>query len=165
MRSRYAFIAAMILTSVAFAAEPGVVIGYTNPDLAKGARLLLAGRNEEGVRLTLLGLEAASGKREEELALSNLCAGYTNLGDFETALKFCDIALQRNDKLWRVHNSKAFIYIYTKQYDQAERELLKGEAINRDAHSMKIARAMYLDATNPVLPEVEIDDRRQSAGK
>jgi hypothetical protein len=25
---------------------------------------------------------------------------------------------------------------------------------------MKIARALYLDATNPVAPEIEIDDRK-----
>jgi hypothetical protein len=63
-------------------------------------------------------------------------------------------------KLWRPYNSKALIYIKTKQYEKAEQELIKGEAINRDARSMKIARALYLDATNPVAPEIEIDDRK-----
>lgn len=149
-----------ILTSASWAAEPAFVIGSRNPDLYEGARALLAGRNEDGIRLTLEGLKAANGKKEEEVALSNLCAGYTNLGDFQSALKYCDILLQRNDQLWRVYNSKALIYIFTKQYDKVEEVLIKGESLNPGAHSLKIARALYLDATKPVRPEIEIDDRK-----
>ena len=155
----------LVLASTCWADEPRFVIGSRNPALADGARALLAGRDEDGIRLTLQGLKAANGKKEEEIALSNLCAGYTNLGDFATALKYCDIALARNDRIWRAYNSKALIYIYTKQYEKAERELLKGEAINPDARSMKFARALYLDATNPVVPAVEVDDRQQSNAK
>ena len=158
---RPVFLAAVFLASTCWAVEPTFVIGSKNPDLYEGARALLGGRNEEGIRLTLMGLETANGKKEEEIALSNLCAGYTNLGDYEAALKYCDILLQRNDKKWRAYNSKALIYIYTKQYEKAEQELIKGEAINADAHSMKIARALYLDATKPVVPEIEIDDRKK----
>ena len=68
--------------------------------------------------------------------------------------------MQRNDKMWRAYNSKALIFIYTKQYEKAELELIKGEALNPDARSMKISRALYLDATNPVAHEIEIDDRK-----
>jgi tetratricopeptide (TPR) repeat protein len=153
-------IAAVFLASACWAVEPTYVIGSANPDISDGARALLGGRNEEGIRLTLKGLKSANGKKEEEIALSNLCAGYTNLGDYESALKYCDILLQRDDKLWRAYNSKALIYIYTKQYEKAEQELVKGEALNPDARTMKIARALYLDATNPVAPEIEIDDRK-----
>jgi tetratricopeptide (TPR) repeat protein len=136
------------------------VTGSANSDISAGARALLGGRNEKGIELTLSGLKAANGKKEEEVALSNLCAGYTNLGDYETALKYCDMLLQRNDKKWRAYNSKALIFIYTKQYKKAEQELIKGEALNPNARTMKIARALYLDATNPVVPEIEIDDRK-----
>jgi hypothetical protein len=62
--------------------------------------------------------------------------------------------------LWRPYNSKALIYVYTKQYEKAEQALIKGEALNPDARSMKIACALYLDATNPVTPEIEVDDRK-----
>ncbi len=160
---RPVLIAAVFLASTCWAEEPRFVIGSMNPDLSEGARALLGGRNEEGIRLTLLGLKSANGKKEEEIALSNLCAGYTNLGDYQSALKYCDILLQRNDKIWRAYNSKALIYIYTKQYEKAEQELIKGEALNPDARSMKIARALYLDATNPVAPEIEIDDRKTAS--
>ena len=157
---RPVFIAVVFLASTCWADEPRFVIGSVNPDLSEGARALLGGRNEVGIELTLSGLKAANGKKEEETALSNLCAGYTNLGNYETALKYCDILLQRNDKMWRAYNSKALIYIYTKQYEKAEQELIKGEALNPDARTMKVARALYLDATNPVAPEIEIDDRK-----
>ena len=42
----------------------------------------MTGDNERGVELTLRGLEMAIGRREEEAALSNLCAGYIKLGNF-----------------------------------------------------------------------------------
>ena len=157
---RPVLLAAVFLASTCWAEQPMYVIGSVNSDVSAGARALLGGRNEKGIELTLSGLKAANGRKEEEIALSNLCAGYTNLGNYETALKYCDILLQRNDKKWRAYNSKALIYIYTKQYEKAEQELIKGEALNPDAHSMKIARALYLDATNPVAPEIEIDDRK-----
>ena len=149
----------LVLAQAAWAADPQFVIGSRNLDLANGARALLAGRHQEGIRLTLLGLEAANDKREEEIALSNLCAGYTNMGAYRAALKYCDILLQRDDKSWRAHNSKTLVYLFTKQYDKAERSLLAAEAINPGARSVKIARALFLDATQPVAPEIEIDDR------
>ena len=150
----------LFLATTSWGAEPQWTIGSSNTYLQQGAHALLGGRNEKGIQLTLLGLQEAKGEKEEEIALSNLCAGYTNLGDYKSALKYCDILVQRNDKLWRAYNSKALIYIYTKQYDKAERELIKGEALNAGAHTMKVARALYLDATNPVAPEIEIDDRQ-----
>lgn len=142
-------------------AETKQIIGSTNPNLAKGARALLAGRHEEGIRLTHLGLEEAESKRHEEIALSNLCSGYTNNGDYETAMQYCDLVIQRNDRVWQAFNTKALIYIYTKQYAKAEVELEKGEAINPNARTMKIARALYEDAVNPVAPVIEADDRPQ----
>lgn len=162
MQQRLALIATIFLLSPCWASDPEHVIGSRNPDLYEGARLLQVGKDEKGIKLTLQGLASATNKKDEEIALSNLCAGYTNLGDYQTALKFCDLVLARNDKTWRAYNSKAFIYIYTKQYDKAEIELIKGEAINPGAKSLKIARAKFLDATQPVEPAIEIDDRKRT---
>lgn len=159
MADRFAVIAFYLMCLPCWASEPNYVIGSRNPDLSEGSRLLQAGKDEEGIRLTLLGLESATSKKDEEVALSNLCAGYTNLGDYQTALNYCDSVLRRNDMSWRAYNSKAFIYIYTKQFEKAEIALVKGEAINPRARSMKIARAMFLDATQPVEQVIEIHDR------
>ena len=139
--------------------EASTVIGPRNVPLYDGAQALLAGDNEQGVRLTLEGLKIAHGRREEEAALSNLCAGYIKLGNYEEALKYCDILLTRNDRNWRGYNNRAVIHIMMKQYDKADADLTKGEELNPGARTMKIARAMYMDAVYPVRPEIEIDDR------
>jgi len=138
---------------------PSTIIGPRNVPLHLGAQALLSGDSEEGVRLTHEGLENAVGRREEEAALSNLCAGYIKLGQFQEALKFCDLLLARNDKNWRGYNNRAVAYIMMKQWDKANDDLLRGEALNPNATTMKIARSMYMDAVHPVRPEVEIDDR------
>src|SRR5690606_25654276 len=74
---------------------PTTVIGPRNPDLQDGAKQLLAGRAKEGVDLTLRGLKVAQGAREEEAALSNLCAGYIMLENYQEALKYCELLIER----------------------------------------------------------------------
>ncbi len=135
------------------------VIGVRNMPLKSGAEALLAGDYEEGVRLTHIGLTQAFGVREEEAALSNLCAGYLQLGKYDTALQYCEILLARNSEHWRAYNNRALIYMKTEQWDKAEADLIKGEELNAGAYTMKLARAMYMDAVHPVTPEIEIDDR------
>ena len=135
------------------------VIGPRNVPLHLGAEALMAGDNEEGVRQTLRGLEMAHGRREEEATLSNLCAGYIKLGEYEEALKYCDILLTRNDKNWRGYNNRAVVHIMMKNYELAASDLDKGEALNPGARTLKVARAMYMDAVYPVRPEIELDDR------
>jgi len=144
--------------------DPGsaTVIGPRNIPLHIGAEALMAGKNEEGVKQTLRGLEIAHGRREEEAALSNLCAGYIKLGDYKEALKYCDILLTRNDKNWRGYNNRAVVHILMKNYELAEADLEKGEALNPGARTLKVARAMYMDAVYPVRPEIEVDDRERN---
>lgn len=143
---------------------PKTVIGPTNPDLQEGAKALLAGDAELGVKKTLEGLEVAVGEREHEAALSNLCAGYILLGQYQAALGYCNLLLARNEENWRAYNNRAVIYIKTRQYEKAERDLARGEALRPGAHTLKVARAMYMDAVHPVAPEVEVDDRQSGSG-
>ena len=165
---RYGLLAiAVLLLSPAWAQDrvlsdnsPTMVIGPRNPELQKGAELLLAGRTEEGIEWTLRGMRAAEGKREEEAALSNLCSGYTVLGRFDEGLKYCEILLARDDKSWRAYNNRALIYIKTKQYEKANQDLVRAEALNPGAPTLKVARSIYRDAVDPVVPQIEIDDRR-----
>ena len=163
-------VVALIFAPVAFAQNaermkdgPTTVIGPRNPDLQDGAQELLAGRAKEGIELTLRGLKVAQGAREEEAALSNLCAGYIMLKDFDEALKYCELLIARNQESWRGYNNRAVIYINTGQYEEAHRDLVRGEELNPGARTLRIARAMYLDAVDPVAPEVEIDDRQRDS--
>jgi tetratricopeptide (TPR) repeat protein len=168
MRNCLAVLLAVLLAPLAWGqgteriksdSSPKTVIGPRNPPLQDGAQALLAGRAEEGVRLTLEGLRIAGNAREEEAALSNLCAGYVMLEKLDDAMKYCDLLLQRNEDNWRAYNNRAVIYIKKKQYDRAEQDLLRGEELRPGAHTLKVARAMYMDAVHPVAPEVIVDDR------
>ena len=169
MRLFSALITALLLPSLVAAqsnrafendASPKTVIGPRNPDLNEGAKALLSGDVETGIRKTLEGLEVAVGEREHEAALSNLCAGYILLSQYQAALGYCDLLLARNDENWRAYNNRAVIYIKIGQYRKAERDLAKGEMLRPGAHTLKVARAMYMDAVHPVAPEVEVDDRQ-----
>lgn len=171
MGNRFALLTVIILSSPVCWGQPkevltrdtnaSTVIGPRNIPLYDGAQELLAGNDAEGVRLTLKGLEIAQGRREEEAALSNLCAGYIKLALYDNALKYCNLLLTRNDKSWRGYNNRAVIYIKTEQWDKAEQDLLRGEELNPSARTLKIARSMYMDAVNPVAPAIEIDDRQR----
>ncbi|MGB5738824.1 MAG: tetratricopeptide repeat protein [Woeseia sp.] len=137
---------------------PKTVIGPRNPVLQDGADALLAGDAERGVRLTLQGLKVAAGSREEEAALSNLCAGYILLEKFNEALRYCDMLITRNSENWRAYNNRAVIFIKTGQFAKAEQDLLRGEELRPGAHTLKVARAMYMNAVFPVAAEVTVDD-------
>ena len=136
------------------------MIGPANPDLYDGAKALLAGDAEVGVEKTLAALEVAVGPRQHEAALSNLCAGYILLAQYQAALGYCDLLLARNDDNWRAYNNRAVVYIKLGQYAKAEKDLARGEALRPGAHTLKVARAMYMDAVHPVAPEVAVDDRQ-----
>lgn len=170
MRSRFTiFLFASLFVSVGWGQDAtrlgeegsSTIIGPRNLPLHLGAQALMSGDSEEGVRQTLRGLQLAHGRREEEAALSNLCAGYIKLGDYTEALKYCDILLTRNDKNWRGYNNRAVVHLMTKQYEKAAADLDKGEELNPGARTLKVARAMYMDAVFPVRPEIEIDDREK----
>lgn len=142
-----------------------MTIGQRNPALYDGAQALLAGNDEQGVMLTLEGLKLAQGAREEEAALSNLCAGYIRLRQLDTAMKYCDTLLERNPNHWRGYNNRAVIYLELKEYEKADQDLKRAESLNPEARTVKVARAIYMDAVYPVAPAVEIDDRQGGARK
>lgn len=155
-----ALIIAILLVPASWSEESKVVIGPRNVDLADGAQELLAGNGEAGVELTLRGLRTAQGRREREAALSNLCAGYIMINDLESALRYCNMLLESNDRHWRGYNNRALIYVMTKDYEKAEKDLLMGQEINPNARTLKVVRGMLLDATDPVSPNIIIDDRK-----
>jgi tetratricopeptide (TPR) repeat protein len=134
--------------------------GPRNPPLYEGALAFQTGQDEEGVRLTLEGLSLAQGKREQETALSNLCTGYLRLRQFESALRYCNMLLGQNENAWRAYNSRAMVYLELKEYEKADQDLTRAEAINPSARTLAVARAMWRDAVYPVAPVLEIDDRK-----
>lgn len=156
-----ALLSILLLIPVSRSEESKVVIGPRNLDLADGAQELLAGNAKEGVELTLRGLQSAQGKREKEAALSNLCAGYIMIDNLDSALMYCNMLLLSNDRHWRGYNNRALIYVMREDYEKAEKDLLIGQEINPNARTLKVVKGMLLDATNPVAPNIIIDDRKR----
>lgn len=148
--------------AVAGAQEYKTVIGPKNVDLADGADLLLAGRAEEGLERTLRGLEYASSRRERLAGNSNACAGYVMLDDPASALPYCDKALDINARHWRALTNRALAYLKLGRFDESALDLRQAEEIAPSARSVKLVRAMFLDATDPVAPHVVVDDRRKA---
>jgi tetratricopeptide (TPR) repeat protein len=145
------------------AQESKTTLGPSNLELADGANALLAGNAEEGVRLTLLGLRHETGLRDRLTGMSNLCAGYIMLAQYDTALSYCDQVIEKSDSHWRAYSNRALAYVKLERYAEAEQDLQKAEALVENARTVKIVRSMLLDATDPVAPQIVIDDRRQPA--
>ncbi|MDH3545889.1 MAG: tetratricopeptide repeat protein [Gammaproteobacteria bacterium] len=150
----------LLAFTTAVAIENKTVIGPTNPDLQEGANALLSGDIEEGIRLTLIGLKMETGTRDRQTAMSNLCAGYTILNKLEEALRYCNLVLEENDEHWRALNNRAIIYVKQRRFAEAEKDIDKGQELAPNSRTLKLVRAMLLDATNPVSPNIIIDDRR-----
>jgi tetratricopeptide (TPR) repeat protein len=152
-------------TSVLGQVDNMTVLGPGNLPLHDGAQALIAGDGKEGVRLTLIGLAQSKGSRERRTAKSNLCAGYALLGEYATALAYCDEVLLEDDEYWRAYSNRALVYLKLRRFDEAEQDLIKGEAISRNSRTLKAVRKMYLDATDPVAPSIVIDDRQDGEGE
>ncbi|MDJ0938537.1 MAG: tetratricopeptide repeat protein [Woeseiaceae bacterium] len=156
---------ALVVAVFLFAAAGGdadtkTVIGPKNPALARGAEALLAGDAEEGIRLTEQALAVAQGSRERGAAYANLCAGYALIEEFETAIGYCDQALEETPRNWRALSNRALAKIELGQYAEAEVDLDRGQEIAPNATKLKRVRARLLDITDPVTPTITIDDRR-----
>ncbi|NND47909.1 MAG: tetratricopeptide repeat protein [Woeseiaceae bacterium] len=162
----------VLLAALLLAASPATpseetktVIGPRNIDLYDGANALMAGDGEEGVRLTLRGLQLAQGPREEKIGHSNLCAGYLLINQPEEALPHCDWVLERDDTHWRTHNNRALVYMRLERFEEAQEDIRKGQELRPGSKNLKIVKGMYLDETQPVRTNIEVDDRRSAAEK
>lgn len=158
-------IAVLLLPTAPLSAQQSkTVLGPANLALYEGAQALMARDAEEGVRLTLLGLQHASNAEERHTAKANLCAGYALLEQYAVALRYCDEVLAENEYNWRALSNRALIYIKLQRFAEADSDLTRGEAINAEASTLRAVRRMYRDATHPVSPNIIIDDRRGLPG-
>ncbi len=149
-----------VLVTSALAQSNKTVIGPSNLSLHDGANALKAGDVEEGIRLTIIGLQRSVTARDRQAGKSNLCAGYLMLGQLDTALTYCNEVLSENDEHWRAYSNRALIYLKLERFADAEQDLEKGEAISPNARTLKAVRRLLLDETDPVSPTIIIDDRR-----
>lgn len=140
------------------------VIGPRNPFLADGADALVNGDAQRGVELTEKGLAYAKGSYEHKAALSNLCAGYLMVKQPQKALDACNQVLDEDPEFWRAYNNRALVYLELGRFAESEADVKRGQELRPKSRNLKLTKAKLLDATDPVVPSVEIDERR-SAGE
>lgn len=157
-----AWLACLLLPVTALAQDDDsrTVLGPENADLYDGAMALMRGDVDEGIRLTQSGLSMAGSRRERVSGFANLCAGYILRDDLELALEYCDRALRLDERHWRALSNRALILVRMKRYDEAQRDLDEALALRPDSDKVLTVQAMLRDATDPVTPNVIIEDRR-----
>ena len=121
------------------------VIGPRNVPLADGADALLGGDGEDGVRLTLRGLELAQGERERKVGHANLCAGYVMIGKSQIALQHCNWVLERFPNHWRTYNNRALAYLRLERFEESQADIERGQELSPRSRNLRIAQAMLLD--------------------
>jgi len=141
-------------------ADSKTVLGPSNVYLFDGANALKAGDAENGVALTLKGLELAQGLREEKIGHANLCAGFLLLGQAETALEHCNWVLEQDPYHWRTYNNRAIVYLRLGRFEESEADITKGQKLNPRSENLKEVKGMYLDEVEPVDEKITIDDQR-----
>ena len=136
------------------------LLGPRNVPLADGADRLNAGDAELGVKLTLQGLKIAQGNRELKMAHSNLCAGYLMMDKPRTALEHCNEALAIDPKFWRAYNNRALVYMRLERFEESEADVARGQSSRPSSNKLKETRGLLLDQTDPVVENIEVDERR-----
>lgn len=150
LRFRRALLAFILIASAQAVAGNGAqsktVIGPSNVYLDEGADALLAGNGDEGVRLTVLGLKRASGRREKKIGHANLCAGFLLLNQPETALQHCNWVLDIDPSHWRTYNNRALVYLRLQRLEESQADILKGQELNPRSRHLKEVQGLYLEA-------------------
>jgi len=145
---------ALIVSGAVSATEPlqanhsATVIGSVNPLLTEGSEALERGRYEEGVRLTLAGLEQPSSERDQAAGHSNVCAGYAALKRWSEALEHCNRALELDNTNWRTYNNRAAVFVGLKMYDLAMTDVNAGLEIAPNSSTLRKSREVVTQHHN-----------------
>jgi tetratricopeptide (TPR) repeat protein len=129
-------------------AHSATVIGPTNPLLTAGTDALEMGRYEEGVRLTLAGLEQPASRQDIAAGHSNVCAGYAALKRWEEALEHCNKALELDRSNWRTFNNRAAVFVGLKQYDLAMTDVNAGLELAPQSGTLQKSREVVIQHRN-----------------
>ncbi len=152
------FLCTGLITIQAAGPENRMIIGM-DPALSAGSDALRSGDYQEGLDLTLDGLNSTLTLRDRASALSNLCAGYLGMGDNANALEACDKALEFNARNWRIYNNRALALLGVGRIAAALGEVEKGLALNPDSQTLaKVARLIDVQASHRLVhtgPEMD----------
>src|SRR5262245_36978066 len=122
-------LALLVLGPGAALAQTATILGNTNQQLADGSAALASGRYEEGIRLSLAGLEVPNNTADEAAAHSNICAGYAALKRWSKALPHCNRSIELDRGNWRTFNNRAAVFVGLKLYELAITDVNTGLTI------------------------------------
>lgn len=135
------------------------VLGQANEYLSAGATAIRAGRYDDGIRLTALGLETeTSNLYERAAALANLCAAHAAKGEPDQAIEHCDESIALNGDSWRAYSNRAYAYYLKGMYSEAQFDLDAAAAIAPDAPQVRQIRGLINERR--LRPRVTMEDRR-----
>ena len=127
--------------------------------LSAGADALRMGRYDDGIRLTLRGLEKGSiSSRTRAAAHSNLCAAYAAKREPDIAIEHCTLSIEILDEDWHPWSNRAYAYWLKGMYPDAQRDLEAAIAINPDARQVFQIRGMLNEKV--LRPNVESTDHQ-----
>lgn len=134
-------------------------IGGEHPMLAAGANAIRAGLYDEGIDLTLRGLESerASG-RIRAAALSNVCAAHAAKQEPDRAIEYCTQALEINSSNWRAYSNRSYAHWLKGDYSQASLDLDSAALIAPKAPQVIVIRGMINEAS--LEPRVVIEEHQ-----
>ena len=138
--------------------ESRTVLGApVNIELAEGSRALSAGNYDEGIELTLIGLQDESlTDRDRAAGLSNLCAAYAAKQMPDTAVRYCTESLTLDDRNWRAYSNRSYAYWIMGRYSEAQLDLDVATSLNPQARQVAAIRGMINEAT--LQPNVRMED-------
>jgi tetratricopeptide (TPR) repeat protein len=123
-----------------------------SPYLVDGAHALSMGDYYEAIRHTQRGLDEPIGAIHRSAALSNLCAGFDAIGEYEHALESCDAALAIDDGNWQAYGNRAIAHLRLGRLEAARADVQHALALNPTSSELLVVRSMLEKAEAPPSP-------------
>lgn len=135
------------------------VLGGGNELLSAGAEAIRYGRYDDGIRLTLMGLERPGNSDHiRAAALSNLCAAHAGKNEPDQAISYCGESIDINERNWRAWSNRSYAYWLKGMYQEAAADLDTATAMNPDARQVAQIRGMLNEAG--LRPNVIMEDHQ-----
>jgi len=124
--------------------------------LSAGAEAIRAGRYDDGIRLTEIGLGRSPRPGDRAAALSNLCAAHAAKGEPDRAIEHCTESIAINPRNWRAYSNRSYAYYLKGMYRDAREDLQAAIAINPEARQIAVIQGMINEEV--LRPRVIMED-------
>jgi hypothetical protein len=110
--------------------------------LSAGADAIRAQQYDDGIRLTLIGLERGVSPRNRAAGLANLCAAHVARNEPDQAIPYCTESLSLNGGNWRTYSNRSQAYLLKGMYAQAAADNEAASAINPGAAHVRMMKGL-----------------------